>query len=341
MDKKLKLNLAIIIVCTIIMLYFSLKDNFFDIIFLIMTIKINWLLVALLLVFSGYIFDILIIKMNSKRFRPDYKFIEAAKIHFIGIFFNGVTPFASGGQVVQAYYMKKQGIDFNKGISVLTLSFITNQIVLTIFGLFALIMRFSKYTAEFDNFLNLVIFGFILNSFVIVSMFVLTLSPKIHHFVFYDLINFLHKIKLIKDPEEKRNRVEKWLNSFRKELTELLIRKRTMATMLALHTLKYTLTYMVPFFCGLALHLDLNLNDLVECIFLSSFVFNMMSLMPTPGSSLGSEGAFVLLFTPIFGSHVITAAMLLWRFVTYYLVTVIGALVFINAKETKTLKIGG
>ena len=48
-----------------------------------------------------------------KNFKKDFKFFNTAKNLLITQFFNGVTPFSSGGQPAQIYFLKKEGVDFS------------------------------------------------------------------------------------------------------------------------------------------------------------------------------------------------------------------------------------
>ena len=57
------------------------------------------------------------------------------------------------------------------------------------------------------------------------------------------------------------------------------------------------------------------------------------AFIPVPGASGGSEGTYALLFSYLMGNILSSSSMLIWRFTTYYLVLIIGALVFAFNKE--------
>ena len=60
--------------------------------------------------------------------------------------------------------------------------------------------------------------------------------------------------------------------------------------------------------------------------------------MPTPGSSGGAEWAFEEVFALSFAgvtSAITASAILLWRFLTYYLVMILGAISAICVKRRK------
>lgn len=57
-------------------------------------------------------------------------------------------------------------------------------------------------------------------------------------------------------------------------------------------------------------------------------VFTLMSFVPTPGAAGGAEAAFLLVFGAVLPREVIGVATAGWRFLTFYLQLVLGALLF-------------
>ena len=64
-------------------------------------------------------------------------------------------------------------------------------------------------------------------------------------------------------------------------------------------------------------------------------------MVPLPGAAGASEGGFLLFFSPFFGAAT-AVAMLIWRFLTYYLMLIVGSLIVvfdevISLKRSKRL----
>ena len=57
-----------------------------------------------------------------------------------------------------------------------------------------------------------------------------------------------------------------------------------------------------------------------------------MTFIPTPGSGLGAEGGFYLLFQSIFKEETMNMAILFWRLYTFYLPILVGTL-FLGIRE--------
>ena len=65
-----------------------------------------------------------------------------------------------------------------------------------------------------------------------------------------------------------------------------------------------------------------------------AFLLLIMTFIPTPGSGLGAEGGFLLLFNSIFEQGTINMSILFWRMYTFYLPIIIGALFLIPTKDS-------
>ena len=59
----------------------------------------------------------------------------------------------------------------------------------------------------------------------------------------------------------------------------------------------------------------------------------MMMFIPTPGSGIGAEGGFYLLFNKIFKEGTINMSILFWRIYTFYLPIIVGVLFLIPSKN--------
>ena len=136
--KKLS-NIIILIIITVLVLYFSLKDNFNETMHQIFTMNIWYLLISFLLLFIFWIFRTYPMYIFCKKVNKDFKYLSAFQLTLRTQFFNAVTPFATGGQPYQIYYLKQSGINYATSISIVLENFIVYQIALVSLGIFALI----------------------------------------------------------------------------------------------------------------------------------------------------------------------------------------------------------
>ena len=76
----------------------------------------------------------------------------------------------------------------------------------------------------------------------------------------------------------------------------------------------------------------ISLNIAVEPIrffALQWFVFTLMNFVPTPGAAAGAEATFYLIFKSFFPSEVIGLITTGWRFLTFYFLLILGAILII------------
>ena len=136
-----KLNIVLLIVVTLLVLYFSLKDNFNEIINQIVNMNKWYLFIAFILLFIFYLFKSLSMYSFCRKINKDFKFKESIQLILRTQFFNAVTPFATGGQPYQIYYLKKCGIDYASSTGIVLQNFIVYQIALVLLGLIALFVN--------------------------------------------------------------------------------------------------------------------------------------------------------------------------------------------------------
>jgi uncharacterized protein (TIRG00374 family) len=61
------------------------------------------------------------------------------------------------------------------------------------------------------------------------------------------------------------------------------------------------------------------------------------AFIPLPGASGGTEATFLLMFSTIFNQLDVRMVMLLWRFMSYYFDMMLGAIVFLIAKNRSNM----
>ena len=220
-------NFLILIIVTILVLFFSLKDNFNEIINKIVNMNITYLLISFILLILFWIFRTYPMYSFCKKINNKFKYSTAFILTLRTQFFNAITPFATGGQPYQIYYLKQCGIDYASSTSIVLENFIVYQIALVLLGIIALLSNnifhiFNKvYILQ-----KLVAIGFIMNTLVIVIMFVLAFSKKVSKFLISIGINILTKIHIVKDREKKLQEWDVNITNFNESAKKLLKDKK-------------------------------------------------------------------------------------------------------------------
>ena len=336
MKKKLnkKLNIIILIIITLLVLYFSLKDNFKTTINQICSMNIWWLIVAFIFVILYWLFRsyamFSIVKEENKKF----KFLQSFQLMLRTQFFNAVTPFATGGQPFQVYYLNQCDISVASSTGLVVENFIVYQIALVFLGLVAVISNyFFHIFSEVHLLQKLVTLGFIINTAVIVVMFLVSFGKKINKKIINFGINILTKLKIVKDKEKKLNEWDNSINQFHKSATILLKKKSVFIKSIFLNLLALICLYLIPLILFYSMGLYDKINGL-ETIVTSAYVMLIGSFVPIPGGTGGLEYGFVAFYGNFIKGGTLSAIMLIWRFITYYFGLIVGSIA-VNMKRVK------
>lgn len=317
-------NALLLIIVTLLVLYFSLKDDYSTIVNTIFNIDKKFLIIGFFLLFSYWFFKSITTWIITKEYNK-YRFRQAFRMIIETNFFHAITPFSSGGQPYEIYSLKKSGLKITDATNVSVQSFITYQIALVLLGLIAVI---SNY--EFDLFLEnkmlskLVTLGFIINLLVIVVLFLITFTKRISGFILKIIINILDKFHIFNDKEKIKNNLNKYLKDFNDGAKKIFENKFRFVGLVLLQFISLVSLYLIPFV--LFIGIDIYINPLIV-IMTSAYVMLIGSFVPIPGGTGGLEYGFIMFFSTFNSSKVVTAVMLLWRFITYYFGMILGAFV--------------
>ena len=327
------LNIVLIVGFTAFVLWFTLKDNYREVLQILQQISPGWLIVilAIVLLYQWVIGWILtqLTRISNPHYRLRYGVVNA----LVASFFHGVTPSASGGQFAQVYVFKKQGVQLSDSASVLWMEFIVYQSVMIVTVFVLLLLRFHYFYAHYSQFFLLVLLGFLVNSLVIVGLWALVRFPRIYRWLSTRGLDLGCRLHLVKDPEKARAMLKDQLDRFGSETTKLKSHRPLIIRVVIANFVRLGLYYSIPFFCALALNLPIGPELFLDCVALASFVSMINAFIPIPGASGGTEATFVLMFSTVFGRLGATSAMILWRFVSYYLIMILGGLTFIWVKS--------
>ncbi len=331
--KNIKKNSLILLLITIIVLFFLLKDSAQEIFATLSKINIFYLLIAFLLYFLYIITKAYIIyKCVNEKDKLSFK--EAIKHNIITQFFNGITPFSTGGQPMEVYMIAEHNIKVSKATSVTIENFIFYQTALVIYGAIAVACNWI-----FDLFpkvsilQHLVLLGFIVNILVAVALYAIMLSKKVTKKVSNLLIKLLGKVKIIKDTKKAQNDWSEKLEDFHHISKDLLHRKGIFFLGVFINLVSLTCLYIIPLFIMYGLH-DFTSLTPISAITSSAYVLLMGSFVPIPGASGGIEYGFIKFFGNFMPVVLLNALLITWRFITYYFGMIIGGFLFSIEKES-------
>lgn len=331
--KNKKLNLSLLILALSLVLYFTLKDNFSSIMHELSKVNILIFALAIFVFILSLMIKSVSLQIFIKEHKKNYSFKSAFCLTLIGQFLNGITPFSTGGQPFQVYLLKKDGHRISDSTSAMVKDSIAYQVALLIMGIFSITLNLVLKAIPVNSSLTpLIIIGFLINIMVLLFLFMIIRMRKTTLSIINKLLLILNKIRK-KNTDQLKKRIEKGLDNFYNCYEELRKNKKQFIITVLTNVINLTLLYMIPYIIFRSL--NTNTFDIMRSIMLTSFVMLMGNFVPIPGATGGIEYGFIKFFG-IFNTNifVISGAMLLWRFVTYFFGMLMGFIMLIIKEGT-------
>ncbi len=306
---KYIINISVVLIITGLAIFLAIKDDFNEIIQKLATADWRFLLVIVGIMLGCIGVRSFLYFAFAHLFTRRYHFHQAIAVDQIGQFYNAITPGASGGQIMQAYTYRKQGMPVSSAVSILAMYSIVYQIILIIFGLISFIIKYDfitalgyvKVTLNETGSLNipiwpLTIVGFILNVGVIALVFLMGYWHGFHNFIMGPVVSLCHKLKIVKNPDKTRENLRIQVENFKIEFRRLSTNIPFLILVVVCFTAYMILKFCIPYFVGLALGNQSHAAGFWDCIFLSNYHQMVTGLIPIPGSAGVSEFVFYNLF---------------------------------------------
>lgn len=332
--KSNKVNLILCGASFIIMLAFLFFVDKPDKIFNAMrNINTVYLGLCILTMFGYWLCEAATIHVILKPLCPTAKFRDTWYDTIIGQYFNCITPCASGGQPMQAYYFVKFGVPLGNALTALLSRFIVYQFVLTIYSAAMLAAGFKtegKLLIE-GGLMPFVLIGFAINTSVIIFLLMIALWKKGTVKMANGIITLLAKIHIVKDPMHWRlyftREVNKFHNNFKFiKKNAWVIAKATLFTAVQL-LLYLDISYLL--YRGFFPEPDMFWGKIITY---QAYVQMFSSFMPLPGAMGAAELGYAGFFKKIFGDYT-GAATMLWRIFTFYLPILVGIVHLLTLKR--------
>lgn len=283
-----------------------------------------WAIAGVLCQFLNITVDAIVLYLIIHNYEKKYTFKQAIKATVIGQFYSVITPGAVGGQPMQLYCMSKQGVDGGVASSCLLQKFLVYQTTITFYSLVAMLCNMSLFYGDLKNLmLSLALFGFLSHLVVVVFMFIFSFNRKLASSIINFFFRLLTKIKIIKNPEEKKEKLEEQMEFFHESNSKLYENKKLLLASCALTVLQLTFLFSIPYMIYRSFNLTgANPADMITA---QAFVTMVSSFMPLPGGSGAAEGSFYVFFKLFFTENIIKSAILIWRIITYFMNVIVFA----------------
>ena len=140
-------------------------------------------------------------------------------------------------------------------------------------------------------------------------------------------ITILTKLHIVKDRQKQLDKWNEKINNFHESASVLLKHKKYFIKTIIYNFIALICLYLIPLIVLFSFGKYHNIN-VYETIVTSAYVMLIGSFVPIPGGSGGLEYGFVAFYGTFISGSLLSAVMLVWRFITYYFGMIIGAIAF-------------
>lgn len=288
-----------------------------------LTIAIGCLLVTILL--DGFNIFILARLYNGK-----YKYyqgvINVCIGQVIGVFVK------TGASILQAYTFSKQEVKNAQAASVLTMNYLIFQLSLFFYSSVMILFGYPYVKDVPVNLLGNIplslfcILALVVQCLILFVIISLGYWRGFHRFVLNTGIDFLNRLHLLKNPDETRRKLTLQFVTYRIEMKRLTQHKWIVAFILISNILKRFLFGIIPYFLFWALKADMSKLPFLSSLFSTGYVNTISSLVTVGAPEVMFQSTFSYFLGNANGASLASAANLLWRSITFYLLFIIGVI---------------
>lgn len=321
--KKYALSLLLFIVLFLVTYFWIFKN--YDVNMLIKSLSLcdfKYILLAVFSILMFPLFEAIFLISISKDMGIKMSLYKALGYVFTEIYFSGITPSSMGGQPIQMYEMKRDGIDYYKSSIIVLLNTIIYKFTL-IFLLILSLVFYGRLIFGFSSVFNiLIILGFLLNLVVIIFFISLVYSKKTIKFTERMVDFFINKFGFIKNKDIKKKRFDEMVNkyndlsNFTKDRPIIFVKS---FIILLFQRISFLL---VSYF----IYKSFGLNDysIFAIIAFQVCIVIAADFLPTPGGVMVLEGIILSVNELLYKKDYVLSSMLLQRSISFYLLILLS-----------------
>lgn len=260
-------------------------------------------------------------------------FGKGAKVALVGKFYECITPFSSGGQPMQIYYMYRQGIPATAATSVTMVKYGIHMLGFTFVAALVMGLGVPQLSAIPDEAMRTTVLvcgwvGFGINAFIPVFVTIVVFLPGLVKWVVNLFVKILHAVRIVKNPDKWEAKMRQWIDDFA-AISQFIYKKPKEFFVLFLLCLgEPSIELVQPYLllvamCGPSVMGYEGAQLLWLVMVLAMYSTYAATFIPTPGNSGAIEMVFMAAFAGLTES-VLFWYVLIWRFVLYYTWLILG-----------------
>ena len=253
------------------------------------------------------------------------KLLSCIRYSFVGFFFSGITPSATGGQPMQLYYMNKDKLKMSECTVVLMTVAVIYKLVLVVMGIGILLFAHKELAGFLGAYLYLYYLGLFLNVIVVAVLLFVMVRPKLFTGVVFSIEKLLVKLHLLKPSDTRVNRLTGFVERYHDTVQFFLKNKHRIVGVIIITFLQRMSVFVLTYVIYRGFRLDG--ISAVTVIFLQASVYIAVDMLPLPGAQGITELMYKNVFAAVFPGNLLTASMCVTRAINFYFLLILSAAV--------------
>ncbi|MDD7362711.1 MAG: lysylphosphatidylglycerol synthase transmembrane domain-containing protein [Peptoniphilus sp.] len=332
-ERKRGKNLVVIAIVVAVTLFCAFDvDDLRRLPHIVATVDKTYIALAFVAMLLFFLCQSIIVKRLLVAFGYPVRLTQTYQYTLIDYYFSAITPGASGGQPSEIYFMNKDNIPVGvSSLVMLIFNGLYHIAVLVTIGIAA----FGHVRAIFDGeciFYGLFIVGIAIQAALVALFFFLIFSKKFAGRLADGACALMKKLR-IKRAAEIEEKIRAVLSEYRAGAAWLSRHVDIVLKLLPLAIAHIVLFYSITFWISRAF--GIGGGSIREIIAYQGVYTMTFESLPLPGGVGLAETGFLKLFRSVYPPHMMAAALLLTRGITYYSFLALGAVVTFFASGQK------
>lgn len=244
------------------------------------------------------------------------RFADCIRYSFVGFFYSGITPSATGGQPMQLYHMKRDGNDLSASTVVLMTVALVYKLVLVLMGIAMVVFGFPVLQTNLGNYLNLFYLGMFLNTALVAVLLIVMVFPSFARWMLLSVEKLLVKGRLMKKSQYRTDKIHRFIQSYQNAV-QFLLKNKTQVAAVTLATFgQRCLVFILPYivYCGFGLEGA----DAQTIFMIQMSIYLAVDMLPLPGAQGITELMYKRAFRDIFTVEYVVPSMCVSRGISFY-----------------------
>ena len=297
--------------------------------------------ILILAVLAGMALDVSKFCIISKTVTGKVMLGASAKVNFLGRYYDAVTPFSTGGQPMQIYYLSTKGISGGNSSAMVLIRYFSSILCWIVLGGAYMIAgactsvldgvdkgaSLLKITGWIGIAVNLIVPAFIVLFLVL---------PKLMQKLTVGVVKIGYKLKIVKDIEKTTERATKVVYDFKNSFKLMAKSPVKLILLILVCFAESAITFAMPYFVMKAFNCPVD-SMAFTIMSLNVYATFGVSFVPTPGNSGVVEGLGALAFSQAAG-NTLAWSVLTWRLVVFYVYIFIGLIITVYDMIAKNVR---